>query len=117
MLIYLRQSRKTLSFTITFLISTLLYSQNTFSDIVTTQTLLQHEARLDLQAHLQQALERDDVISLLQDQGVSPTDAKKRVMAMTDEEAAQLAANFSEMPAGGDVVLLLVIIILVLLLR
>ncbi len=47
-------------------------------------------------------IERSDVRAQLQSFGVNPADAKARVAALTDEEAAQLAARFDSLPAGGD---------------
>ena len=60
-------------------------------------------------------LEREDVRQQLQAQGVSPAEVKARVAALTDEEAAQLAAHMDSMPAGG-IVGAIVLIFLVLLL-
>ena len=61
-------------------------------------------------------LEREDVREQLISQGASPSDVKARVAALTDEEAAQLAAHMDSMPAGGDVLGVLLIVFLVLLL-
>ncbi|HZE62116.1 MAG TPA: PA2779 family protein [Burkholderiales bacterium] len=47
-------------------------------------------------------LERSDVRAQLQSFGVNPADAKARVAALSDDEAAQLAARFDSLPAGGD---------------
>jgi hypothetical protein len=47
------------------------------------------------------ALERAEVQAALAAYGVSPSDAQSRVAAMTDAEAAQLAARIDELPAGG----------------
>ena len=47
-------------------------------------------------------LERQDVRAQLQSLGVNPAEAKTRVAAMTDEEAARLAARIDSLPAGGD---------------
>lgn len=60
-------------------------------------------------------LEREDVRQQLQTQGVSPSDVKARVAALTDEEAAQLAAHMDSMPAGGilGVILLVFLILLI----
>ena len=46
--------------------------------------------------------ERSDVRQHLATLGVNPADAKARVAALTDDEAAQLAARVDSMPAGGD---------------
>ncbi|HSA89445.1 MAG TPA: PA2779 family protein [Burkholderiales bacterium] len=50
-------------------------------------------------------LERADVQAQLQAYGVSPGDVKARVAALTDAEAAELAARIDELPAGGVSVL------------
>ena len=47
-------------------------------------------------------IERSEVRAQLQSFGVNPADAKARVAALTDEEAAQLAARFDSLAAGGD---------------
>ena len=47
-------------------------------------------------------LERADVRAQLESLGVNPADAKARVAALTDDEAAQLAAKVDSLPAGAD---------------
>ena len=47
-------------------------------------------------------LDRSDVRAQLESMGVNPADAKARVAALGDEEAAQLAARIDQMPAGAD---------------
>lgn len=61
-------------------------------------------------------LDREDVRQQLQSRGVSPSDVKARVAALTDDEAAQVAANIDSLPAGGDVLGVLLVVFLVLLL-
>jgi hypothetical protein len=46
-------------------------------------------------------LERSDVRAELEARGVSSSDAKARVDAMTDQEVTQLAARIDTLPAGG----------------
>ena len=60
-------------------------------------------------------LERADVQSRLEAFGVSPTDVKARVAAMSDAEAAQLAGQIDSLPAGGDVLGAIVLVFIVLL--
>lgn len=60
-------------------------------------------------------LERVEVQARLQSLGVDPASAKARVAALSDEEAARLAAQMDELPAGGDVLWAAVLIFLVLL--
>jgi len=60
-------------------------------------------------------LDRADVRAQLQAYGVEPADVKARVAALTDEEAAQLAAQLDSLPAGGSIVGAIVLVFLVLL--
>jgi hypothetical protein len=48
------------------------------------------------------ATERSDLRERLVAQGVEAEQAEARVAALTDEEAELLAAQFDELPAGGD---------------
>jgi uncharacterized Fe-S cluster-containing radical SAM superfamily protein len=60
-------------------------------------------------------VDRADVRARLQAMGVDPRELQARVAALSDEEAAQLAARLDELPAGGDVLGVLVFVFLVLL--
>jgi len=68
------------------------------------------------QEKLAALLERSDVRAQLQAHGVSPQQAKARVAALSDEEAAKLAAQLDALPAGGtDVLVVALVVFLVLL--
>ena len=63
-----------------------------------------------------QILDREDVLAQLKAHGVTPTDVKARVAAMTDDEVAQLAGQIDRLPAGGsDALTILVVAFLILL--
>jgi hypothetical protein len=47
-------------------------------------------------------LDRADVQSRLEAFGVSPSEVKARVAALSDAEVAQLAGRIDNLPAGGD---------------
>ena len=47
-------------------------------------------------------LDRAEVQTQLQAHGISVEQAKARVLALSDVEAAQLAAQIDSLPAGGD---------------
>lgn len=66
-------------------------------------------------ALLEQTLQRSDVVAALQARGVSPEAARARVAALTDDEAAQVAAQIDQAPAGGDVLGTIVFIFVLLL--
>jgi hypothetical protein len=59
-------------------------------------------------------LEREDVRAKLEAYGVTSADAKARVSALTDEEAALVAARIDELPAGGVLGLILTIFLVLL---
>ncbi len=64
---------------------------------------------------VERLLERADVQEQLKALGVDPAQAKARVAALSDDEAAALAARIDSLPAGGaDIIgaLLLVFIVL-----
>ncbi len=66
-------------------------------------------------ALLEQSLQRADVVAALQARGVSVDAARARVAALTDEEAARVAAEIDKAPAGADVVGTIVFIFVLLL--
>jgi uncharacterized small protein (DUF1192 family) len=53
-------------------------------------------------ARLNSLLERRDLQAKLESYGVSVADVKARVAALSDDEAAQLASQIDNAPAGGD---------------
>ena len=62
-------------------------------------------------------LDRGDVQQRLQEFGVDPADARARVAALSDQEAARLAAEIDTLPAAGsDLLTVALIVFLVLLL-
>jgi hypothetical protein len=66
-------------------------------------------------AQLEQALQRADVVAALEARGVSVAAARERVAALTDAEAAHVAAQVDAAPAGGDVLGVIVFIFVLLL--
>jgi hypothetical protein len=68
----------------------------------------------EARAHLEQVFSRADVQARLQALGVDAADARERVAALTDEDAARLAGQIDEAPAGGfiEVVIFLFLVLL-----
>jgi hypothetical protein len=64
---------------------------------------------------LEQTLARADVVAGLQARGVSIDAARERVAALTDAEAAQVAAQIDQAPAGGDALGIILTIFVILL--
>jgi len=67
-------------------------------------------------AQVTRLLERVDVQKRLERYGVSAADVKARVAALSDDEAAALAARIDSLPAGGDLIGAVVLVFLILLL-
>jgi len=83
-----------------------------YAGIVSTDTVVAGAER----ERLTSLLERGEVRARLEALGVDPAKARQRVAALSDAEAAQLAAQLDELPAGGiDILGAAVLIFLVLL--
>lgn len=83
-----------------------------FAGIVSTETVVAGAER----ERLAELIDRSEVRERLQALGVDPASAKARVAALSDDEAAQLAAQMDTMPAAGaDLLVVALIVFLVLL--
>lgn len=92
------------------LILTLALPLPVHADMVTTERALGLEQLATL-------LERREIQAQLEAYGVSIAEVKARIAALTDAEAAELAARIDQLPAGGvGIVGAIVVVFLVLLL-
>ena len=83
-----------------------------YAGIVGTEAVIAGAER----GQLAGVLQRDDVKVRLQAMGVDPAQVQARVAALSDEEAAQLAAQLDELPAGGSDFLTVALIVFLVLL-
>jgi hypothetical protein len=67
-------------------------------------------------AQVVRLLARADVQARLEAYGVNAADVKARIAALSDDEAARLAAQIDRLPAGGDIIGAVVLVFLILLL-
>lgn len=72
-----------------------------YAGMVSTDEVAAAVQTQDSRDRLRVLLARSDVLSQLQDFGVSPAAAQERVNAMTDAEAASLAGRIGSLPAAG----------------
>lgn len=70
----------------------------------------------DAHARLNGLLAREDVVSGLLARGVSPDQVRSRVAALSDAEAAQVAAQIDSAPAAGNDVLGVILLVFLVLL-
>ncbi len=83
--------------------------------LIGTDTVLGIASGDAARAELNAALAREEVGQALVARGVNPADVQARVAALSDEEAADLAAKLDQLPAGGDALGAVVFVFLVLL--
>ncbi|WP_133481487.1 MULTISPECIES: PA2779 family protein [Halomonas] len=72
--------------------------------LITTQEALKAERSVEDRARIHEILARDDVQQQLVAQGVDPAEVKARVAALSDAEAARMADQLDQLPAGASVV-------------
>ncbi len=74
------------------------------SDLISTQEALSAERQLSDRERIHEVLARDDVQQQLLTQGVDPVEVEARVAALSDHEAADMADQLEQLPAGASVV-------------
>ncbi|PMR79327.1 PA2779 family protein [Halomonas urumqiensis] len=74
------------------------------SDLVTTQDAMDSERGQGDRERIHEILARDDVRDQLVAQGVDVAEVEARVAALSDAEAAQMADQLEQLPAGASVI-------------
>jgi hypothetical protein len=78
-------------------------AQSTAAAMVATERVVAaSESSVGARARVATFLDRQDVQQVLERYDVDPAEAKARAAALTDAEAADLAARLDSMPAGGS---------------
>ncbi len=81
--------------------------------IVGTDRFLSEQSIQQDRENLRSLMTRDEVRSLLQQNGLTVEQAQQRVDSLTDSEVRQLAQKFEELPAAGDAAVVILVIALV----
>lgn len=89
--------------------------QPAFAGIVETDQAVSHELAGQDRARISAFIDGTDILAQLQDQGVTATEAKARVNALSDDETHAIAGKLDQLPAGGEILGLLFTIFIVLL--
>ncbi|KPK35968.1 MAG: hypothetical protein AMJ65_16920 [Phycisphaerae bacterium SG8_4] len=99
----LRQVVKPVSIVvIIFMLSLVVPYQSCLAALIGTEMVLDTAPGLEARQQVKQILDREDVRKALRAQGISTEEAKARVDALSDAEAARLAEKLNQLPAGGD---------------
>lgn len=89
--------------------------QSASASIVETDQVNSHALAMQDRARISAMFDRQDVLAQLQQQGVTPAEAKARISALTDEEAHAIAGKLDQLPAGGDIIGVLFTVFIILL--
>ena len=81
--------------------------------IVGTDRFLTEQSIQQDRENLRSLMARDEVRSLLQQNGLTVEQAQQRVDVLTDSEVRQLARQFDELPAAGNAAVVVLVIVLV----
>ena len=92
------------------------FTQSVQATMISTEQVVTAAAAAQNRAKVAASFERADVQAELQKMGIDMGDARARVAAMTDAEAASIAKQVDSMPAGGDGIVGTLVFIFVLLL-
>lgn len=80
---------------------------------ISTETAIEQDAGAEAREQLQAFLARDDVSRELRALGVDGEEASRRVAALTDREAIDVAGKIEQLPAGGVIGVLVGAVLLV----
>ena len=92
------------------------FTQSVQAAIVSTEQVVTAATAEQNRAKVAATFERADVQAELQKMGISADEARARVAAMSDAEAASVANKIDSLPAGGDAIVGTLVFIFVLLL-
>lgn len=92
------------------------FTQSVQAAMVSTEQVVAAGAAEQARTKIAAALNRTDVQAELERYGINPIDAKARIAALSDAEAASVAHQIDTLPAGGNGIIGAIVFIFVLLL-
>ena len=101
---------------LSFILSITLLTQTAFAQMASTELLFEQSVNPSSKEKVLQFTAREDVVKILGQMDVNPEMIEKRVAAMTDEEASEVAQKISTLPAGGNSIIGAVVFVFVVLL-
>ena len=87
---------------LSFILSMTLLTQTALAQMASTELLFEQTVIPSSKEKVLQFTAREDVVKILGEMDVNPEMIEKRVAAMTDEEASEVAQNISTLPAGSS---------------
>lgn len=92
------------------------FAQTAQASIITTEQVVSSATAEQNRAKVLASFERADVQVELQKMGIDTDEARARVAAMTDAEAASVANKIDTLPAGGEAIIGTLVFIFIVLL-
>lgn len=77
-------------------------AQSAQAEMISTETFLSEKSQSSPRDRLLILLQKEEVLSKLQEYGVSPNEARERIASLSDEEVAKLNSKIDQLPAGAD---------------
>ena len=87
---------------LSFILSMTLLTQTALAQMASTGLLFEQTVMPSSKEKVLQFTAREDVVKILGQMDVNPEMIEKRVAAMTDEEASEVAQKISTLPAGSS---------------
>ena len=87
---------------LSFILSITLLTQTALAQMASTGLLFEQTVMPSSKEKVLQFTAREDVVKILGQMDVNPEMIEKRVAAMTDEEASEVAQKISTLPAGSS---------------
>jgi hypothetical protein len=113
----MKRVTRTIALVLSLAVSNAAMLSSAHAALVSTQEVAAQTAPVSpARARLNAALDRADLQAALQQRGIDVEQARARVAALTDDEAAQVADQIDQAPAAGSDILGALIFIFVLLL-
>lgn len=95
---------KILKLILAFILSITLLTQTSLAQMASTELLFEETVIPSSKEKVLQFTAREDVVKILRKMDVNPEMIEKRVAAMTDEEASEIAQKINTLPAGSGVI-------------
>ena len=86
--------------------------QSVLAALIGTESVQDSVRGCEARDQLKRLFAREDAQTVLMAHGIDPTEAKRRIDALSDEEVIRVADEIDQLPAGGNTFLLIAGIIL-----
>jgi len=87
--------------------------ESVFAALIDTEKVMNSVRGQEARDQVKQFLAREDIQATLIANGIDPTEAKKRIGALSDDEAIRISDQIDQLPAGGNVAVFFFVVLIV----